>query len=148
MQHVSNQPSLVSVIGMLQTILGSVHDLVTVYELVAKVNDNSDLTALLGQNIICTGFLQFCHLYTLHTPVCTFSRCLHSLQIPVCMCMYTQVHVAVPDLKKQGVPCQLPLGLNDSNNVQWNVSMGADQELELRLVYTVEHPPQDAIEWA
>ena len=72
-------------------------------------------------------------------------------QIPVCICMYTQVHVAEPDLKKQGVPCQLPFGqavLNDSNNVQWEVSVGADQELELRLVYTVEHPPQDAIEWA
>ena len=46
-----NQPSLVSVSGTLQTILESVCDLVTVYELVAKVNDNSDLTALLGQNI-------------------------------------------------------------------------------------------------
>jgi len=48
---VSNQPSLVSVSGTLQTILESVCDLVTVYELVAKVNDNNDLTALLGQNI-------------------------------------------------------------------------------------------------
>jgi len=67
------------------------------------------------------------------------------------MCMYTQVNVAEPDLKKQDVPFQLPFGLavlSDSNNVQWEVSVGADQELELRLVYTVEHPPQDAIEWA
>ena len=37
--------------GTLQTILESVCDLVTVYELVAKVNDSSNITALLGQNI-------------------------------------------------------------------------------------------------
>ena len=54
-----------------------------------------------------------------------------------------------PDLKKQGVPCQLQFGhalLNTSNNIEWHATVGAEKELELRLAYTVEHPPQDAVE--
>ena len=54
-----------------------------------------------------------------------------------------------PDLKKQGVPCQLSFGhalLNNSNNIEWHARVGAERELELRLVYTVEHSPQDAVE--
>ena len=54
-----------------------------------------------------------------------------------------------PELKKMNVPCSLAGGyalLNDSNNVEWHVKVESGAELELKLVYTVEHPAQDAVE--
>ena len=63
--------------------------------------------------------------------------------------MHLQVIVEEPDLKKSNVRCPLPSGhalLNDSNNVEWNVKVEPGAELQLRLVYTVEHPAQDAVE--
>ena len=89
---VSNQPSLVSVSGTLQTILGSVCDLVTVYELVAKVDDNSDLTALLGQTIqdSCSWVSGIINSYTLslHTPV-TFHCCILKHTKSPCVLSFT-----------------------------------------------------------
>ena len=52
-------------------------------------------------------------------------------------------------MKKANVPCPLPSGyalLNDSNNVEWHVRVEPGAELELKLVYVVEHPAQDAVE--
>ena len=43
--------AIVNVNESLQNVLNAVCDLLTIYELVAKVNLNSNLTALLGQNI-------------------------------------------------------------------------------------------------
>ena len=56
--------------------------------------------------------------------------------------------MAEPDLRKQGVAVQLPFGhavLNASNNIEWHTAVESDKELELRLVYSVEHPPQDSV---
>ena len=52
-------------------------------------------------------------------------------------------------MKKMNVPCSLAGGyalLNDSNNVEWHVKVELGAELELKLVYSVEHPAQDAVE--
>ena len=60
-----------------------------------------------------------------------------------------QVHIAEPELRKQGVPCPLPSGhavLNEDNNAEWHVSVAAGAELSLRLVYSVEYPLQDDVE--
>ena len=60
-----------------------------------------------------------------------------------------QVQIIEPDVKKAGVKMQLPYGyavLNDSHNVEWHVKLAADTELELKLVYSVEHPPQDRVD--
>ena len=54
-----------------------------------------------------------------------------------------------PDVRKQEVKCPLPFGygiLNDSNNIEWHATVKDGAELELKLVYTVEHPVQDAVE--
>ena len=53
-----------------------------------------------------------------------------------------------PDLRKTGVVCPLPFGhavLNESNNIEWHAEVGAGSELDLKLVYTVEHPAQDGV---
>jgi len=60
-----------------------------------------------------------------------------------------QVNIQQPDLKKQNTPCTLPNGhavLNDSNNIEWHVTVDPDTELELKLIYFVEYPLQDGIE--
>ena len=47
------------------------------------------------------------------------------------------------------VACPVSCGralLNDSNNVEWDVMVESGVELQLQLVYTVEHPAQDAVE--
>ena len=57
--------------------------------------------------------------------------------------------VQEPDLRKANAPCPLPSGhalLNDSNNVEWHVKVEPEVELELKLIYTVEHPAQDVVE--
>ena len=57
--------------------------------------------------------------------------------------------VEQPELKKPNAPCAVPGGyalLNDSNNVEWHVKVEPGAELELKLVYTVEHPAQDAVD--
>ena len=54
-----------------------------------------------------------------------------------------------PGVKKVGEKCSLSFGyavLNKSNNLEWNVEVGAGLELELKLVYTVEHPAQDGVD--
>ena len=97
---VSNQPSLVSVSGTLQTILESVCDLVTVYELVAKVDDNSDLTALLDQNIqdSCSWVSGKTHLHTythqLHFIVGTWVFTSQSMIIKTCPNVSTPLQVS------------------------------------------------------
>ena len=63
--------------------------------------------------------------------------------------LFLQVQIIEPDVKKEGVKVQLPCGyavLNDSHNVEWHVKLAADIELELKLVYSVEHPPQDSVD--
>ena len=63
--------------------------------------------------------------------------------------MFLQVQITEPDVKKARVKAELPYGhaiLNDSHNVEWHVKLAADTELELKLVYTVEHPPQDRVD--
>ena len=60
-----------------------------------------------------------------------------------------QVTIQEPDLKKANTWCPLPSGhalLNDSNNVEWHVKVEPGEELNLRLIYTVEYPAQDAVE--
>ena len=57
--------------------------------------------------------------------------------------------MSVPSVKKVGERCTLPFGhalLNESNNLEWLADVGAGSELELKLVYTVEHPAQDGVE--
>lgn len=52
-------------------------------------------------------------------------------------------------MRKANIQCPLPFGyaiLNDSNNVEWYVKVKPSEELELTLLYTVEHPSQDAVE--
>ena len=54
-----------------------------------------------------------------------------------------------PGVKKVGEKCSLSFGhavLNESNNLEWYAEVGAGSELELKLVYTVEHPAQDGVE--
>ena len=64
------------------------------------------------------------------------------------MIAFMQVTVQEPDLKKANTASPLPSGhalLNDSNNVEWHVEVESGAELELKLIYTVEHPTQDAV---
>ena len=52
-------------------------------------------------------------------------------------------------MKKANVACPVSCGhalLNDSNNVEWDVKVESGAELKLKLIYTVEHPAQDAVE--
>ena len=52
-------------------------------------------------------------------------------------------------MKKMRVVAQLLYGhaiLNDAHNLEWHVNLAADTELELKLVYSVEHPPQDRVD--
>ena len=61
----------------------------------------------------------------------------------------SQVTVQEPDLKKANTACPVSCGhalLNDSNNVEWDVEVESGAELQLKLIYTVEHPAQDAVE--
>jgi len=51
-----------------------------------------------------------------------------------------------PDVQKVQVKCPLPSGhaiLNESNNMEWHVSVQSGEELEL---YSVEYPAQDHVE--
>ena len=53
---------------------------------------------------------------------------------------------AVQEVQEQ---CPLPAGhciLNESNNMEWHVTVQSGEELELSLVYNVEHPAQDYVE--
>ena len=53
-----------------------------------------------------------------------------------------------PEVRKAEVQCALPCGyaiLNESNNLEWHVSVESGVELELQLIYTVEHPAQDHV---
>ena len=63
--------------------------------------------------------------------------------------LHVQVTIQEPELKKANSECPLPCGhalLNDSNNVEWHVKAESGVELQLKLIYTVEHPAQDAVE--
>ena len=63
--------------------------------------------------------------------------------------LVAQVTVQEPDLKKANTACPVSCGhalLNDSNNVEWDVKVESGAELQLKLIYTVEHPAQDAME--
>ena len=54
-----------------------------------------------------------------------------------------------PDVKKTAVKVPFYNGhvvLNDSHNVEWHVTLAADTELQLKLVYSVEHPPNDRVD--
>ncbi len=54
-----------------------------------------------------------------------------------------------PDVQKIQVKCLLPCGhaiLNESNNMEWHVSVQSGEDLELRLIYSVEYPAQDHVE--
>ena len=54
-----------------------------------------------------------------------------------------------PELKSANNPCPLPSGhalLNDTNNLEWCVKIEPGVRLDLKLVYTVEYPAQDAVE--
>ena len=54
-----------------------------------------------------------------------------------------------PEARKAGVKCVLPYGhavLNDSNNMEWHISVEAGAEQKLKLLYTVEYPAQDSVE--
>ena len=54
-----------------------------------------------------------------------------------------------PDVQKVQVKCPLLSGhamLNESNNMEWHVSVQSGEELELRLIYSVEYPAQDHVE--
>ena len=81
----------------------------------------------------------------IHTFACVDVQTLHRVYIHV----FFQVQIVEPDVKKVRVKAELPYGhaiLNDSHNVEWHVKLAADTELELKLVYTVEHPPQDRVD--
>ena len=57
--------------------------------------------------------------------------------------------VQEPDLKKANIACPVSCGhalLNDSNNVEWDMKVESGVELQLKFVYTVEHPAQDEVE--
>jgi hypothetical protein len=72
-----------------------------------------------------------------------------SEQVPLSQDDRIKVQIVEPDVKKARVKAELPYGhaiLNDSHNVEWHVKLAADTELELKLVYTVEHPPQDRVD--
>ena len=59
-----------------------------------------------------------------------------------------QVTVSDPDVRKPNVSVPLPFGhavLNESNNMEWHAQVEAGSELELKLVYAVEHPAQDGV---
>ena len=63
--------------------------------------------------------------------------------------MFVQVQVLRPEVRKAQVKCSLACGhaiLNDSNNMEWHVSVESGAELELQLVYSVEHPVQDHVQ--
>ena len=52
-------------------------------------------------------------------------------------------------MKKANIACLVSCGralLNDSNNVEWNLKVESGAELQLKLIYTVEHPVQDTVE--
>ncbi len=52
-------------------------------------------------------------------------------------------------MQKIQVKCPLPCGhaiLNENNNMEWHVSIQSGEELELRLVYSVEYPAQHHVE--
>ena len=54
-----------------------------------------------------------------------------------------------PEVRKAGVQCAISCGyaiLNESNNIEWHVSVDSGAELELRLVYTIQHPAQDYVQ--
>jgi hypothetical protein len=71
-----------------------------------------------------------------------------SEQVPLSTDDRIKVNVLEPELRKQKVRCPLPFGhalLNDSNNVEWHVSLAPETEVELKLVYSVEYPLQDDV---
>jgi hypothetical protein len=52
-------------------------------------------------------------------------------------------------VRKAGVKVPLPTGhaiLNESNNMEWHVTIDSGASQELSLVYTVEHPAQDHVQ--
>lgn len=55
----------------------------------------------------------------------------------------------VPEVRKAKVECPLPNGghaiLNESNNMEWHVSMESGKERKLQLVYNIEYPAQDHV---
>ncbi len=54
-----------------------------------------------------------------------------------------------PEVRKAEVKCPLACGhalLNESHNMEWDVSVESGAEQELVLVYTVEHPAQDHVQ--
>ncbi len=63
--------------------------------------------------------------------------------------IYSQVQVVHPEgVRKAQVQVPLPSGhavLNESNNMEWHVTVASGAEQELKLVYVVEHPVQDHV---
>ena len=54
-----------------------------------------------------------------------------------------------PEVRKAEVKCMLPCGhavLNESNNMEWHVTVESGAEQELKLVYTIEHPIEDHVQ--
>ena len=65
------------------------------------------------------------------------------------MTVNAQVQVVQPELQKAGSKGVLDGShavLNESNNVEWHISVESGREQELKLVYTVEHPAQDHVQ--
>ena len=62
-----------------------------------------------------------------------------------------QVQLTCPEgVRKPQVKCALPCGgyavLNESNNMEWHITVEPGAEQELKLVYSVEHPAQDHVQ--
>ena len=54
-----------------------------------------------------------------------------------------------PDIKKQGMRVQFSHGnvfLNDDNNIEWVCTIPQDTEINLKLMFSVEFPPNDIVE--
>ena len=67
----------------------------------------------------------------------------------MCVCLFVQVKIIEPEVKKAGTMVQLPYGhaiLNDSHNIEWHMKLAADTEQEVKLVYSVEHSAQDRVD--
>ena len=68
----------------------------------------------------------------------------------ICYDYSVKVVMLDPDIKKPGTSVQFSHGsvvLNDDNNVEWSCAIPpGGVEIELKLVYSVEFPPNDIVE--
>ena len=54
-----------------------------------------------------------------------------------------------PDIKKQGASVQFSHGsvvVNEDNNIEWACTIPPDVEINLKLMFSVEFPPNDVVE--